>query len=110
VRSAVGGSLNATEINGDMTLCGGLTQSIQVSGLGLHGLSGVLSENRFLQRRVESSSVSELQPKWIARHERFPEHHQVAPSLRSLPYIALHFLQRPFSVQPDRSDLREPDR
>ncbi len=108
--SAVGGALYASQIDGDAVIGRGRTKFVEVPSLRLNRLTCILSEDRFLQWRVESRSIGKLQPKRITRHQSLAENYQSTALLCSLLHVDLHLLKRRCPVQPNRSDLCEADR
>src|ERR1035441_321848 len=108
--AAIGGALNASQIDGDAMRGRGRPEFVEVSGLRLNSLSRVLGENRLLQGGVETCSVGTFEPEWIARNQRLTEGHQLTALLCRLLHVRLHFRKRGGAIQPDRCDLRETHR
>ena len=104
---AVGGALHDADVDGDTVLCRSLAHRLEVPVLDADALAHVVGEQFLLQRRLESRALGAFDPERVTRHERLPEHDEIAASRGRIAYPVDHLGDREVTAQPGRGDLRQ---
>jgi hypothetical protein len=73
VPAAVCCALYAAQGHGDSSGGGCLAQTVEMSGFKLDGILQVVCMHVFLQRRIETGTVGELNPEWISGQQSLAE-------------------------------------